>query len=173
MQMLIQQKHLTGNRSTFCDLMELYERNYIGLRRLMPEIGNMGTRAVSAVPGCLDLHYRLMERTRYTTTFILTYQLDQNSRAVSEPNLEIRLYHDAQLAEVLSAMLHRHHYKNDAVVSVDQLITPDQSILQSKWMLNRFLYKWLDFCLNRGHLFRPGSGWESFIKPSRPAARRA
>lgn len=171
MQMLIQQKHVTGNRGTFCDLMDLYERNYIGLRRLMPDVGNMGARAVSAVPGCLDLHYRLMERTRYTTTFILTYHLDQNSRAVSEPNLEIRLYHDAQLAEVLSAMLHRHHYKNDAVVSVDQLITPDQSILQSKWMLNRFLYKWLSFCLNRGHLFRPGADWESFIKP--PHVRRA
>lgn len=165
MQLLIPHKHLTGNRGAFSDLMDLYELNYIGLRRLMPEIGSMGMRAISVVPGCLDLHYRLMERTKYTTSFILTYHLDQNSRAVAEPNLEIRLYHDAQLAEVLSAMLHRHHYKNDAVVSVDQLITPDQSVLQSKWMLNRFLFKWLNFCLNRGHVFRSCPRWASMAGP--------
>lgn len=135
--------------------MDLYESNYIRLRRLIPDIDALGDTAVSVSQGCLDLQYLLLEHTRYTTSFILTYYFDDHSRFITEPNLEIRVYHDARLAEVISAVLHKHHYCNQRAFSVDKLISPDLSILQSKWRLNRFLYKWLNFCLLRGHMFRP------------------
>jgi hypothetical protein len=135
--------------------MDLYESNYIRLRRLIPDIDALGDTAVSVSQGCMDLQYILLEQTPYTSSFILTYYFDDNSRFIAEPNLEIRIYHDARLAEVISAVIHKHHYCNQRVMAVDKLISPDLSILQSKWRLNRFLYKWLNFCLLRGHVFRP------------------
>lgn len=150
------QKQLdSAARGSFAGLMDLYESNYIRLRRLIPDIDALGSTAVSVSRGCLDLQYLLIEKTPYTTSFILTYYFNDNSRFIAEPNLEIRLYHDARLAEVISAVLHKHHYSSQRVMSIDRLISPDLDILQSKWRLNRFLYKWLNFCLLRGHVFRP------------------
>jgi uncharacterized protein YqiB (DUF1249 family) len=53
--------------------MELYESNYIRLRNLQPELDAMPAIAVSRVPGALDLHLRIIERCRFTTTLGLTY----------------------------------------------------------------------------------------------------
>ena len=57
----------------FRGLMELYELNYVHLRRLIPDIESIGERAVSAVSNGLDLHYVRIEKSRYTTTFFLSY----------------------------------------------------------------------------------------------------
>ena len=155
MQMLFaKRRHVPGIGANFCDLMELYESNYIALRNLIPDIRGLGSHATSVVWGCLDLEYRLIEHTKYTSTFSLTYSFNENNRSYAEPNLEIRMYHDARLVEVLSAILHKHRYRADDVTSIDNLISPDNNVLQSKWMLNRFLHKWLAFCLNRGHVLR-------------------
>ena len=156
MQILVPKKSGSlSSRANFCDLMDLYERNYISLRNLIPDVRALGACATSVVWGCLDLEYRLIEHTKYTSTFRLTYCFNENNRSFAEPNIEIRMYHDARLAEVLSAILHKHRYRTESITSIDRLISPEQNVLQSKWMLNRFLYKWLHFCLNRGHMLRP------------------
>ena len=55
------------------------------------------------------MHLRLHERSRYTTTLTLTYLFDEGGMAVSDPDLQIRIYHDARLAEVQAcARWHRH-----------------------------------------------------------------
>lgn len=140
---------------TFVALMDLYERNYIQIRRLLPVMPPAPIECVSRVAGGLDLHLRIVERCRYTSELILTYQFGQDDGAViAEPNLQIRVYHDARQAEVMAAHL-RHH----AAFAIDAL-GRDQAHgapLLTRWRINRFLYKWLGYCLHQGHRFAPCS----------------
>lgn len=120
---------------SFASLMELYEENYIRLRRLIPNMDAVQGPRISHVTGCLDLHLEPIARHRYTSDFLLTYRFESN-----EPNLCIRIYFDARAAEALRGV----RRENETIVGND---------LASRWRLNRFLYKWLGFCLLRGHLF--------------------
>ena len=145
---------------SFSDLMWLYEQNHRLLQRLLPDLTDIGNTAISVVPGHQDLHYRLLENCKYTTTFCLTHVFERSdaeseaaSREIAEPNLIIRQYHDARLAEVISGVLRRCQYQFQQ--PVDGLLIADTSVLQTKWRLNRFLYKWLCFCLNQGHILLP------------------
>ena len=136
---------------TFAALMDLYERNYINMRRLIPDMPPASAMGISQVAGGLDLHLRIIERNRYTSELSLTYQFAQASDAIlAEPNLRIRVYHDARLAEVMAA-----HPRHHAAFSADLLLAarPDSSQLRSRWKINRFLFKWLTYCLRQGHRF--------------------
>lgn len=139
---------------TFAALMDLYERNYIQIRRLLPVMPSAQTRCVSRVSGGLDLHLCIVERCRYTSELILTYQFGQADGAViAEPNLRIRVYHDARQAEAATARLHHH-----PAFALDPLAghwTHGDSLL-ARWRTNRFFCKWLSYCLRQGHSFAVG-----------------
>jgi uncharacterized protein YqiB (DUF1249 family) len=139
---------------TFSALMDLYERNYIQMRRLLPEIPPAAAGQVSRIPGGLDLHLQVVERQRYTSELILTYRFGQDrGPPIAEPDLRIRIYHDARLAEVMTAHL-RHH----AVFHADLADAgwAARAGLYRRWRINRFLYKWLGYCLRQGHCFTGG-----------------
>lgn len=126
----------------FSGLMELYESNYMRLRRLIPDITQIED-SVSQVDRCLDLHVQVVERCPYTTMLRLTYAFkDEQNSVLLEPDLRLRIYHDARTAEAQSRCLR--HQKG-------QLIVTDHSPLRTKQHLNRFLSKWLGYCLLRGH----------------------
>jgi len=129
---------------SFNSLMDLYEKNYIQMRRLVPELRQMQGCLISTVEGCLDLHLEVLEQHKYTTILRLSYHfLDQSGDfSRREPDVQIRIYHDARIAEVTSACLHRGLQARGPVRS-----------RQGNWRLNRFLFKWLGFCLHRGHRF--------------------
>lgn len=157
----VQQKAKTTER--FGNLMELYERNYVQLRLLVPELkkGPVAT-IVSRVPGCLTLYMQLTEQSPYTSTLRLTYRfLDSAApgnksslRATSEPDLTIRVYHDARSAEVMSGLIHG-----------QQHVPRKTRELDASWRLNRFLYKWLRYLLHRGHGFRLCEQSERWLEP--------
>ena len=128
----------------FVSLMDLYENNYMRLRRLAPDLSKLPDIAVSCLPGCLSLHMTILERTKFTTTLCLTYYFEEGERGMEEPALTIRVYHDANQVEVLTGHLRhgRQHY--------DHIPAKAKKI---KWKLNRFLYKWLGYCLYLGHSF--------------------
>jgi uncharacterized protein YqiB (DUF1249 family) len=130
----------------FVSLMDMYENNYMRLRRLIPDLARLPGRSISHLPGCLSLHVTVLERTRFTTTIYLTYYFEEATKSVAEPALTIRLYHDAHQAEVLTGHLQhgRQHY--------DHIPGKAKKI---KWKLNRFLYKWLGYSLYLGHSFKP------------------
>ena len=136
---------------TFAALMDLYERNYINMRRLIPAMPPASAVRRSRVSGNLDLHLQVVERNRYTSELRLTYQFAQDDGAIlAEPNLRIRVYHDAQLAEVMAAQ--PRHY---AAFTTDLLLNahPKGVGLHPRWQINRFLFKWLTYCLRQGHRF--------------------
>lgn len=130
--------------------MDLYESNYINMRRLIPLMPEHPIHLISQVPESLDLHLRLLERSRYTSEVNLTYWFTQGETSSLEPNLHIRIYHDARLAEVLIAQL-RHLPAFDIESFASQ--PADTSQLYRRWKINRFLFKWLNYCLRQGHRF--------------------
>ena len=135
---------------TFAGLMDLYERNYIGVRRLVPHMPPAQTTLQSHVPGGLTLHMEVLERFPYTTELALTYYFARHNHMVAEPDIRIRVYTDARLAEVVSAHL-RHWPAFDAC---RQDGFKDRQQLRFRWQVNRFLCKWLSYCLHQGHHFR-------------------
>ncbi len=56
----------------------------------------------------------------------------------------MRVYHDANQAEVLTG-----HLRHGRIRLHD---IPAQAA-KTKWQMNRFLYKWLGYCLHLGHAF--------------------
>jgi uncharacterized protein YqiB (DUF1249 family) len=128
----------------FVSLMDLYENNYLRLRRLIPDLSKLPDRAASRLPGCLSLHVSILERTKFTTTLCLTYCFEEGGRGMEEPALTIRVYHDANQVEVLTGHLRHGQQRFDHI---------PQKAIKIKWQLNRFLYKWLGYCLHLGHHF--------------------
>jgi uncharacterized protein YqiB (DUF1249 family) len=130
-------------------LMELYELNYIQLRRLLPDLDALQERSVSRVKGALDLYITIQERCKYTTTLHLSYRFSDAEGSFPAPDVVLRMYHDAQLAEVIS----RGRRRGRRCAEYDR--SHHQYSLQTKWQVNRFLQKWLGYCLHQGHRFSP------------------
>jgi uncharacterized protein len=134
---------------SFPGLMDLYERNYMQLRRMIPDLDAVPEQACSSLPGALDLHLHILERCKYTTTLSLTYYFEDGEGRFPAPEIQVRIYHDAQLAEVIACGRRRGVRHRD----FDRFRA--DSSLDRKWQFNRFLQKWLAYSLRQGHAFLP------------------
>ena len=133
------------------------EWNYHRLLKLLPELHSNDQRIFMVSWGeqvsRIELH--ITERSRYTTTLSAAHDAaiqhtpGENSSWSSGPNMVIRLYHDASMAEVLSCQQQRdfaacYDYPNPAMHQRDE-----------KAQLNRFLGDWLSHCLLFGQVAEP------------------
>ncbi|WP_440995242.1 DUF1249 domain-containing protein [Arhodomonas sp. SL1] len=152
----------TGSTRSFAALMELYESNYIFMRRLLPDPDRQQDCVVSRVAGTPDLHLQVLERCAYTTSVLLTHYFRRGGDAEEvAPDLRVRVYHDARVAEVLpDSRLDGFRRRRPG---------PETGSLAWRWEVNRFLNRWLRYCLGEGHSFMPVLG-EPLA--SRPQARR-
>lgn len=133
--------------ASFVSLMSLYESNYIRLSWLVGDLSAIDDAAVSVVADDCPLHLRVEERSRYTTTLTLTYLFENDGAVIADPDLQIRIYHDARLAEVQScARWHRH-------AMLESLRSTLARAVGDRWLRNVMLNKWLDYCVERGHRF--------------------
>lgn len=132
---------------SFVSLMSLYESNYIRLAWLVPDLRAADGSQISSVAGDCALHLAVDERSRYTTTLRLTYMFDDATGPLADPDLLIRVYHDARLAEVQACARWHRHAMLGAIRS--QLARE----LGDRWLRNVMLNKWLDYCVERGHRF--------------------
>ncbi len=128
----------------FVSLMDMYEDNFIKLRKLIPHLNDIKDSAISTSKGHLDLFLQVVERSKFTTTLRLSYHFSVENEIRLEPNLKIRIYHDAGLAEVMSGKLHHGRLVLDHLPA---------DALKQKWQLNRFLSKWLKYVLRQHHGF--------------------
>ncbi len=135
---------------SFRGLMAVYESNWRHLAQLLgpAHLRDAPDNIVSAVPGDLDLHLRVEDRSPYTTTFRLTYFFDASGEADADPDITVRIYHDARLAEALSCrrLHHRHRL-------LGRYATNAHNELARRWQRNILLNKWLEYCLDHGHSF--------------------
>ena len=131
---------------TFTGLMSLYESNYVKLRQLAAELEWSADAVVSAPIRDHALHAEILRREPYTTTLRLTYWLpDDGDRVVPEPDLVLRIYHDARLVEAVSCAESLRHAK------LRELARDSHTELGRRWQLNMLLNKWLDYLLEVGH----------------------
>ena len=130
---------------SFC-LEQLCTSNYQKLFKLIPGLPNIQGTATGFAPRQSELHVVLIDRSIYTLTLRLSYCFEKNQLAHAEPDVIVRVYLDAQLAEVLSD-----HTRE----RVSQVFKPESSIaiMNYKWRLNYFLQKWLDLCLSKNYQF--------------------
>jgi len=136
--------------SSFSGLMDLYEHNYMRLRKIVPDL-SIADQMISSVPGHTDLYLSVKQRCKYTTMLSMTYRFEKSGHYLFEPDLHLKIYHDARVVEV-QHLLKRHH----GLIQSDRL-------LPHKWAMNRFLFKWLGFCLFQGHYFQPMRHFKSNI----------
>jgi hypothetical protein len=127
--------------------MELYECNYIRLRNLVPDLDALPAEVISRLAGALDLHLRIVERCKFTTTLNLTYHFTDAAGIFPAPDMQVRMYHDAQVGEVI-ACGRRRGIRHAEYNRMQHTYT-----LAEKWHMNRFLQKWLGYCLMQGHRF--------------------
>jgi uncharacterized protein YqiB (DUF1249 family) len=133
---------------SFTGLMLIYESNFLKLSNLLGVLDNEGSRWISRVVGDNDLFVERSLSEAYTTTLRMTYWLaGPDGVEVRDPDLTVRIYHDAGQAEALNCR-HRHHHR-----LLKQLAAAD-SELGRRWQRNMMLNKWLDYLLDRGHGFR-------------------
>ncbi len=129
----------------FLALMSLYESNWVRLRALLGEVRQLSGRAVSRVDGDCELEVTVLEHSAYTSVLRLTYLFPDAGSLLREPDLEVRVYHDAELAEasqVGSVQTHAALRQIDAGLS---------GMLDRRWHRNMLLNKWLEYLMDTGH----------------------
>jgi uncharacterized protein YqiB (DUF1249 family) len=136
--------HRPKTSGRFAALMDLYERNYMQMRLLAPRLASMKESVYVSETDDDSLPLEILELTheRYTSTFRLTYRLSERWPQGKEPNLAMRLYHDARTCEVMSGLLPGETTEARRVRDLEHGL-----------QLNSFLNRWLAYCLQQGHGF--------------------
>lgn len=141
-------------RRSFPGLMDLYEGNYVLLQRLIPDLGSVGPSEVSRASGSPDLHLRVLERCKYTTTLLLTYYFEAaDGTRIADPDLRVRVYHDARVVETMAC-------RRGGYMVVDPLVGKGKKEMDCRWDSNLFLRKWLEYSLAQGHGFHGRSRYQ-------------
>ncbi len=131
---------------SFTGLMALYESNYRRFERLAPE-DDLPFETAQSRGTDAWLYLRVIERCRYTTTVHLTHWFTVDGVQRPDPDLRMRVYRDAGLAEAIYCDA-RSRYA--ALAGVPDI---DQAVLAHQWPRNVMLNKWLAYCLAQGHSF--------------------
>lgn len=127
---------------SFVGLMTLYESNYIRLGWLAGDLRALEGEHRSRVAADCELRLGVLERGPYTTALLLTYAFAPDGPEARAPDLTIRVYHDARVAEA-------HGFAGGRVAA-------DAGGLDARWSRNMMLNKWLEYCVDRGHRFAGG-----------------
>ena len=125
-------------------LMREYERNFERLRFLVPDLRELSGNTVSRAEAVPDLHLQVIDQSAYTTTMVMTYALEIDGTQTPEPEVQVRVYHDARMAEVLAV-------REPGPSGRSGWCSLRHSAMSRKWRFNRFLGKWLAYCLQQGH----------------------
>lgn len=121
-------------------ILAVCEENYARMMRLLPDVDTESLEYQFAAGKSLNYRIRIVDSARYTSTLEVS-QCNASVPLVLQPTMQVRLYHDARVAEVI------------ATQRVGQLNAsypyPNAKMHQKneKHMVNRFLAEWLSFCL--------------------------
>ena len=141
--------------SRFGYLMGLYAENYQRLQRVFGVDDIDADCLVSSVDDGLDVRLEMIERHPYTLEFKLTYELLDPLTGEPDPSAFLRVYRDAQMAEVTHCYVGRRW--QDAL----GLDAPARTVVGHRLRMNVFLSKWLEYLADQGHsrfTLRPVAG---------------
>lgn len=135
------------------------DANYVRLMKLFPDITEGNERKVGLHhDGNHVVRLQVLEQTPYTTLVRLDQEggEDDSGQDLSLwlrlPVLTLRLYHDAEVVEVVSCegsrrAYPRYEYPNERMYHQDE---------KAQW--NQFLAEWLAYCLKHGYDAEPSFG---------------
>lgn len=114
--------------------------NYVRMIKLLPDCDTQELEYHFSVSKISNCKIKILECSRYTSTLEMS-QDTLNGADFMRPVVRIRLYHDAQLAEVtqaqhIGALKPSYDYPNSKMFQKNE-----------KQMVNLFLGEWLQFCL--------------------------
>ncbi|WP_017902046.1 DUF1249 domain-containing protein [Pseudomonas asplenii] len=125
------------------------EANYARLMRLLPEMRDQQrARRIAVTQGDQMLGVLALEVLQdcpYTTTLLV--RQEHSLPWLPVPQLQVQVYHDARMAEVISAE-HARRFRSIYPYPNAAMHQPDE-----KAQLNIFLGEWLSHCLACGHEF--------------------
>jgi len=121
---------------------QVCEVNYGRLLRLLPDCDTENLEYQFQVNTSLSYTIKIIECSRYTSTLEMS-QKSQMAFEFLRPVVQVRLYHDARMAEVISAqnigsLKPSYRYPNTKMYQKNE-----------KEMVNLFLAEWLQFCLTQ------------------------
>lgn len=121
---------------------QVCEFNYGRLLRLLPDCDTEDLQYQFKVNASLLYTIKIIECSRYTSTLEMS-QKNQIGYEFLRPVVQVRLYHDAKMAEVISAqnigsLKPSYQYPNTKMYQKNE-----------KEMVNVFLAEWLQFCLTQ------------------------
>lgn len=116
------------------------------LHRLLPQMDRLPLRSVSRSDRDVPLHVEVKERDRYTLTLHLTYEFVDDKGSRRQPDLWVRLYRDAGVAEALQC-------KERPPWRAEEEGEQAHDFLSAQWRRNLMLEKWLHYLLEQGHGF--------------------
>jgi len=116
--------------------------NYAKLLRL---VGEHSLPRIYGMENQLELEISLIAEHKYTTSYRLTVYMPMGETMQLEHKMDVNLYHDARVAEVvcfdnLSRLSPKYQYPND------DMFHPDEKTQQ-----NRLLGEWLSHCAKHGY----------------------
>lgn len=119
---------------------QVCEVNYGRLLKLLPDCDTADLEYQFEINPSLLYTIRIIECSRYTSTLEMS-QKNHAGYDFMRPVVQVRLYHDAKMAEVLSAqnigsLKPSYQYPNVKMYQKNE-----------KEMVNLFLAEWLQFCL--------------------------
>jgi uncharacterized protein YqiB (DUF1249 family) len=95
---------------------------------------------------------KVLQVAKFTETLLLE-QIHNAGRWLNNPQLTVRVYHDAAMAEVISC------YRDSQIAPVNDYPNRFMHHPDEKVQVNSFLADWLDYCLRFGHLPMEHSVW--------------
>ena len=118
--------------SRFAWLMGLHAENYHRLARLFAPQHLAPGAYMSSLDDGLDVRLDVLERHRYTLDLQLSYCFVDSETGEQAPSAQLRMYHDAHMAEVLD-------------------MRAGSSEFQRRMRMGSFLNRWLEYLAEQGH----------------------
>lgn len=125
------------------DFLTLCERNYAQLYRLLPQTLAAGQQQLIQINEQHCYRLLILDNARFTTT--VQIELTGGRARFFRPWFEVRLYHDAQLAEVIACQQVRR------LQPVYQYPNPAMRLPDEKIQGNQLLQDWLKLCVAQGY----------------------
>ncbi|NCP63375.1 MAG: DUF1249 domain-containing protein [Paraglaciecola sp.] len=127
------------------DMHKVCEHNYARVLSLLPDCDTESLSYQFQVNKNLHYQLKIIDSSRYTSTIEMSQRsagIDDTSPDYLKPVVVLRLYHDAQMAEVMSAQ-HVGALKPSYAYPNNKMYQRNE-----KEMVNQFLAEWLQFCLD-------------------------
>lgn len=126
-------------------LAHLCEANYRKLLRLLPNLHQVDHGMLANRQGGPALYCTLLDQAPHTLTLRLTHHFEEEGFLEKLPDMRIRLYLDAEAAEVLDDC------GRPGVFATFAHQGKPGEIMAYKWRMNYFLHRWLDYCLHHDY----------------------